>query len=115
MKNACLVIGVVMFRTIRHTGDTAKNLLTVQQSVVVHGVGTAVVIIHLAVNIVHSRTTDHKFTHVLSESDAAINMAFPPTMHSACQRSLTIEYWFILDQYMHDQGNQGDFSVSSMT
>ena len=85
MKNPCLVIGVVMFSAIRHARDTAKNLFTVQQSVVVHGIGTAVVIIHLTVNIVHSRTTDHKFTHVPSESDAAINMAFPPPMHSACE------------------------------
>lgn len=87
MKNACLVIRVVMFITVRHAGNAAKNLFSVQQSVVVHGVGATVVIVHLAVNIVHSRTTDHKLTHVPSENDAAINMAFPPSIHSACERS----------------------------
>lgn len=92
MKQASLVIRVVVFITFRHAGDAAKNLVTVQQSVVVHGIATAVVIIHLAVNIVHSRTTDHKFTHVPSEKDASINMAFAPSMYSACERSLRSEY-----------------------
>ena len=87
MENASLVIRVEMFITFRHAGNATQNLLSVQQSVVVHGVGTAVVVVHLAVNMVHSRTTDHKLTHVPSESDAAINMAFPPSMHSTCKKS----------------------------
>ena len=96
VKNACLVICVVMLITIRHARNAAKNLVTVQQGVVVHGVATTIVIIHLAINIVHSRTTDHQLTHVPSESDAAINMTFPPSMHSTCERSLRIKCQFIL-------------------
>lgn len=92
VKNACLVICVVIPITIHHARNAAKNLVSVQQGVVVHGVTTAIVIIHLAINIVHSRTTNHKLTHVPSESDAAINMAFPPSMHSACERSLKFKY-----------------------
>ena len=87
MKNACLVISVEMFITCCNTGYAAKDFASIQQSVVIHRVGGTIVVVHLAVDMVHSRTTDHKFTHVFSERDGSINMAFLPSMHSACGRS----------------------------
>lgn len=62
-----MVVCVVLFTATCHAGNASKNLHLIQYGVVTHRIAGAIIVVHLTVNIVRSRTTDHQCTLVLSK------------------------------------------------
>lgn len=84
MKNAALIICEISWITFADTGLTAKNLFSIAQRVMTHRVSGAIFVVHLTVNIVHSRTTDHQYAMVFSECYVSSDVIFNPTTDSSC-------------------------------
>lgn len=82
-KNAALIICVISWITIADTGLTAKNLAPIEQSVMSHRIRGAIFVVHLTVNIVHSRTTDRQYAMVSSECYVSSDVIFNPTTDSS--------------------------------
>ena len=86
MENAAVVVCVVLFTASCHTGNASKNLVLIQYGVVTHGIAGTIVVVHLTVNIVRSRTTDHQCTLVLSKYNITsymTRMIFLPAIHGS--------------------------------
>ena len=83
IKNAALIICVISWITIADTGLTAKNLASIEQSIMSHRIRGAIFVVHLTVNIVHSRTTDRQYAMVSSECYVSSDVIFNPTTDSS--------------------------------